>query len=212
MKKITKLERQKRRSNRVSIFLDNTFFCGISENLLSKLDLFEGKEVDEEEIRKLVEEKAFTEAKEKTLRLLSHRMYSEQEIKDKLKKKGYEDDIIDKVVGDFKNSSLIDDYAFAKAFVHDSVRLNPKGSFRIAYELKKKGISEVIINKVFSEEKVVEGDFDRAFEIARRRLETLKKISDKIKIKRRLYNFLLRRGFSYETIRAVLDRLQILSS
>ena len=66
MKKITKIERQKRRKNRVSIFLDNTFFCGISENLMIKLDLFEGKEIDEEEISRLIKEKEFSEAREKT--------------------------------------------------------------------------------------------------------------------------------------------------
>lgn len=207
MKKITKIENQKKRENRVSIFLDDNFFCGIPKELLLKLDLFEGKEVDEEEMLRVIEEKEIAEAKQKVLNLFNRRMYSEQEITDKLKKKGYEEGVITTVVQNLKDNSLIDDYAFAKAFIHDRLCLNPKGSFQIAYELKQKGISQETINKVFSEEKVVEGDFDRAFEIAKRRLETLKKINDKVKIKRRLYNFLLRRGFSYEIIRGTLEQL-----
>ena len=207
MKKITKIERQKKRQNRVTIFLDDVFFCGISQELLLKLDLYEGKEVNEEMMGKLIEEKEITDAKEKMIRLLSRRMYSEQDIKEKLDRKGYEEDTVSTVVQELKNISLIDDYAFSKAFVHDRLRLNPKGSFQIAYELRKKGVSQVIIDNVFSEEMVVEGDYNRAFEIARKRLETLKSIGDKKTKKRRLYNFLLRRGFSYEVIKKVFDEL-----
>ncbi|MCK4576235.1 RecX family transcriptional regulator [candidate division WOR-3 bacterium] len=207
MKKITKIESQKKRQNRVSIFLDNTFFCGISQKLLLKLDLYEGKEVDEEEIRGVIEEKETEDAKQKVLRLFNRRIYSEKEIREKLKKKGYEDETIRIVVQDLKEISFINDYSFTKAFVSDRLRLNPKGSFQISYELKQKGINQTIINKVFDEEKVIEGDSDRAFEIARKRLETLKSIGDKKTKKRRLYNFLLRRGFSYEVIKGVLDEL-----
>lgn len=207
MKKITKIERQKKRQNRVSIFLDGIFFCGISQDLLLKLNLYEGKEVDEEEIRRVIEEKETEDARQKVLRLLNRRIYSEKEIRDKLKKKGYEDKTIQIVVQDLKEISLIDDYSFAKAFVSDRLRLNPKGSFKISYELKQKGINQTIINRVFDEEKVIEGDSDRAFEIARKRLKMLKTIKDKKTIKRRLYNFLLRRGFSYEVIKGVLDEL-----
>ena len=207
MKKITKIEIQKKRKNRVSIFLDDTFFCGIPQKLLSKLDLYKGKEVDEDEIRKLIDEKECAEAKQKVLRLFNRRVYSEQEIRVKLEKKGYEETTIEKVVEELKETSLISDYSFAKAFVSDRLLLNPKGSFQISYELKKKGVNQTIIDRVFSEENVVEGDFDRALEIARKRLETLKTIKDKKTIKRRLYNYLLRRAFPYEVIKKVFDEL-----
>ncbi len=207
MKKITKIEIQKKRKNRVSLFLDNIFFCGIPQELLSKLDLYKGKEVDEDEIRKLIAEKECAEAKQKVLRLFNRRVYSEQEIRAKLEKKGYEETTIEKVVEELKETSLISDYSFAKAFVSDRLRLNPKGSFQISYELKKKGVNQTIIDRVFSEENVVEGDFDRALEIATRRLEILKSIRDRKAKKRRLYNYLLRRGFPYEVIKKVFDEL-----
>jgi regulatory protein len=207
MKKITKIEIQKKRKNRVSIFLDDTFFCGVPQELLSKLDLYKGKEVDEDEIRKLIEEKECAEAKQKVLRLFNRRVYSEQEIRAKLEKKGYEETTIEKVVEELKETSLISDYSFAKAFISDRLRLNPKGNFQISYELKKKGVNQTIIDRVFSEENVIEGDYNRALELARKRLETLKSVKDKKTRKRRLYNYLLRRGFSYEVIKKVFDEL-----
>jgi len=207
LKKITKIERQKKRNNRFSLFLDDTFFCGIPENLLLELNLFQGKDVDEEEIEKILEEKEHTEAKRHVIRLFNRRIYSEKDIRAKLKKKRYQENIIEDVVVELKQSSLIDDYLFTKAFVHDRLNLKPKGSFQIAYELKNKGISKTIIDKVFSEEGVVQGDFDRASALAKKKLLSLKNIKDKKTIKRRLYNSLLIRGFPYEVIKKVLEEL-----
>jgi len=187
--------------------LDNTFFCGIPRSLVLKLDLFQGKEVDQEEIQKLIDEKERTEAKQKVIRLFNRRIYSEHEIIEKLAKKGYEENVIQKVVQELKENSLIDDYLFTKAFVHDRLLLKPEGSFQIACELKNKGVSKKIIENVFIEEKIAEGDFDRALEIAKKRLEILKSIKDKKTVKRRLYNFLIRRGFSYDIIKNILDQL-----
>jgi regulatory protein len=207
MKTITKIVPQKKRKNRVSIFLDGEFLCGIPLALVSKLDLFPGKSIDENEISRLIDKKLTEEAKQKIVQLLNRRMYSEREIVDKLKSKAYGDRIIDVVIGDLKAISLIDDLAYAKAFVSDRLHLKPQGSFRIAYELRKRGISEKIIAQTFSEQQVPETDLQRAFEITERRIRSLSSIKDKRTKKRRLYNFLLRRGFSYEVIREVLARV-----
>ncbi len=207
MKTITKIEPQKKRKNRVSIFLDGIFFCGIPEGLLFKLDLFQGKVVDENEISSLIDAKLIEEAKQKVIRLFNRRMYSEKEIVEKLKRKGYDDTIVAAVVCHLKEISLIDDLAFAKAFVSDRLRLKPTGSFRIAYELRQKGIDQKIIDTVFQEEQVVEGDSKRALEIAKKRLASLCGVKDKKSKKRRLHNYLARRGFSFEIIRGIIEKL-----
>jgi regulatory protein len=207
MKTITKIEVQKKRKNRVSIFLDGEFFCGVPVALVPKLDLFQGKVVDEKEISQLVDKKLIEEAKQKIVRLFNRRMYSEKEITDKLRSKAYEDRIIDAVIRDLKAISLIDDLAFAKAFVSDRLHLKPQGSFRIAYELRKKGISEKIIQQTFSEQHVAETELERALAIAKKRLHVLSSIKDKRTKKRRLHNFLSRRGFSFQVIKEIFDAL-----
>lgn len=207
MKTITKIEQQKKRKNRISVFLDGAFFCGIPEELLAKLDLFLGKQVDENEMKLIIDMKLIQEGKQKVIRLFSRRMYSEKEVVDKLKAKGYEEETVSCIVDDLKRISLINDLAFARAFVADRLRLKPSGSFKISYDLKQRGVSQSIIERVFSEDAVVEGDSERAFEIAKRRLRSLSGIKDKRTKHRRLYNFLLRRGFSYEVIRGTLDLL-----
>jgi regulatory protein len=207
MKTITKIEPQKKRKNRVSIFLDGIFFCGVPEPLIVKLDLFQGKRVDEEEIAHLITRKLIEEAKQKIIRLLNRRMYSAQEVTDKLKKKGYEDVIVSAVVNELRDIALIDDRAFAKAFVYDRLHLNPQGSFKIAHELKKRGVPEYIIEQTLAEEQVAETDLKRASEIASKRAQSLSGIKDPQVRKRRLYNYLLRRGFSYTVIYQVLHEV-----
>lgn len=207
MKTITKLEQQKKRTDRVSVFLDGVFFCGVPESLIAKLDLFPGKSINENEIARLIHTKLVEEAKQKILRLLNRRMYTEQEIVEKLKAKGYDQDTIDPVVTELKAISMIDDLSFANAFVSDRLRLKPLGSFRIAYELRKKGVSQKIIDRVLSDTKVAEHDEERALEIAQKRLQSLSSIVDSKVKKRRLYHFLLRRGFSYTVIHQVIDKI-----
>jgi regulatory protein len=207
MKTVTKIEPQKKRKDRVSIFLDGAFFCGLPQLLVSELDLFQGKVVDEHEITRIIDKKLTEEAKQKIIRLLNHRVYSEKEIVDKLRQKGYDDRIVAAVVSELKQLSLIDDLSFARAFVSDRIRLKPEGSFKVAHELRQKGISKEIIEQVLREEQVVEGDSERALEIARRRLATFASTMDKEKKQRRLSDYLKRRGFSFEVIRNTLDVL-----
>jgi regulatory protein len=207
MKTVTKIELQKKRKDRVSIFLDGTFFCGMPQSLVSKLDLFQGKVVDEHEITWIIEKKLAEEAKQKIIRLLNRRIYSEKEIVDKLRQKGYDDRIVDSVVGELKQLLLIDDLSFARAFVSDRMRLKPEGSFKVAYELRQKGISKEIVEQVLREEQVVEGDSERALEIAGKRLATFATTMDKKTKQRRLSDYLKRRGFSFEVIRNTLDSL-----
>jgi regulatory protein len=207
MKTITKIEQQKKRADRVSIYLDGDFFCGLPQFLLERLDLFQGKNIDEDELLRIVERKLIEEAKQKVLRLLNRRLYSEKEILDKLNAKGYEDHIVSIVVSELKEISIIDDRAFTRAFVSDRLRLKPEGSFKIALELRKKGISREVIERAFNEAQVVDGDRERALDIARRRLLSLSAITDRMTKKRRLSSYLARRGFSFEIIRETLDLL-----
>ncbi len=193
--------------NRVSLFLDGDFFCGIPESLLSILDLYPGKEVDEQYIARIIDAKLTQEAKAKVIRLLNRRIYSENEIVDKLKRKQYDEHIIAAVVAELKKLSFIDDLAFARAFVSDRIRLNPSGSFKIAYELRQKGISKKVINQVLQEEKVAEGDGERALAVARKRLATFSANMDTKTKRRRLANYLKRRGFSFEVISNTLQAL-----
>lgn len=137
--------------------------------------------------------------------LLKFRQRSSQELIRRLRDRHFEDSVIRETVAFLKERSFIDDTAFARAWI-DSRLKRPFGLRRIKEELRAKGIDKSIIeanlNRIrqdYSEEKVVT-------EIAAGRLSRLKGLEPQ-KAKRRVFSYLLRRGFSPEVISDTLAGL-----
>ena len=71
--RITKIERQKKRSSRKSIFIDGSFAFGVSDDILLKFALHEGTLLDEGTIEKIIAANGEETAKQKALRFLAIR-------------------------------------------------------------------------------------------------------------------------------------------
>ncbi|MBF0484035.1 MAG: regulatory protein RecX [Candidatus Omnitrophica bacterium] len=144
-------------------------------------------------------------AKNAVYRLLNYRPRSEYELKAKLKEKKFDLSVIDQTIEYFKNTGLVNDEDFAKAWVNS--RLNkPFGINRIRRELLDKGIDKEILKKTLG---FASEEYD---ELAMIRSLVDRKLqhgvhSDNDKFKQRIYNFLLRRGFGFSSIKKVIDQI-----
>ena len=137
---------------------------------------------------------SFEKAKSYALRLLKVRLRSENELRRRMKRKGFEGERVDCVCHWLKGLGMVDDEAFTHAWVKS--RLNRAyGLNRIRFELKEKGVSAALAERVcheaserYSESKVIE-------ELLERRLRQVKGLPVE-KAQRRLCGYLVRRGFS----------------
>ena len=146
-------------------------------------------------------------AKNNAYCLLRTRPRSESEIRKRLKLKTYTDAVIDDVVLSLKRTGDINDEKFARFWVESRMQMNPAGDVVLKHELKDKGISESIIDSAIEEKKKAYNEYDIAFSMAGDRFERLKKL-DRRKALKRVYDFLLRRGFSYDVVRQIIDKLK----
>ncbi len=144
-------------------------------------------------------------AKDYAFLLLKFRLRSENEIRQRLKKKKFDADIIEMTLFFLKDKGFIDDNYFAKTWIESRIK-KPLGIRRLKAELSIKGINKAIIDtqideikKSYSEEDIVGG-------IAKGRLNKLKGI-DPQKAKKRVYAYLLRRGFSPEVVIDIINQL-----
>ncbi|MDD5431971.1 MAG: regulatory protein RecX [Candidatus Omnitrophica bacterium] len=148
-------------------------------------------------------EEAIQKAKEYAFLLLKFRLRSENELRDRLRRKQFDSNVISQVVDFLKEKEFIDDEKFSKAWIKS--RINRKlGLRRICSELKLKGISKKIID---SQVKKVASDYSESEvvkSIVEERLSKLKGIDPQV-VKRRIYGYLLRRGFSPEIIYEALS-------
>jgi len=137
--------------------------------------------------------------------LLKFRPRSEYEIRERLKRKKFGEPVIKAVLAFLKEKSFIDDEAFTQAWV--DFRLKKSfGLRRITQELRIKGIDKDIVAQVLEKTKENYSEREAVAKITRERLNRLKEIEPQT-AKRRLFAYLLRRGFSSEAIIDALEQL-----
>jgi len=166
-----------------------------------------GKELSDQEIEKIILEDKTISGKEYLLRLLSRRIYSRYEILRKLNNRGYPENIISNLILWLENNNYINDELFAKMWVQFRLQNKPIGRYKLNQELRLKGIKQDIIKKV------IDKTYNEIDELTlARNLIKEKIVSSEIKNIRidpkKIYNFLLRRGFSVEVSKNIYHELK----
>lgn len=155
---------------------------------------------------KLEQEKIKTMARHNVHALLRQRPRSEHEVRIRLKQKGYEESVIEEVIADFRRVGELDDMKFARIWMESRMRMNPVGDVVLKYELREKGVSDPIIEATLAEKAKEYDEYEVAFNMAKEKFERFKKL-DKRKAMKRIYDFLVRRGFTYDNVRRVVEEL-----
>ncbi|WGV52187.2 recombination regulator RecX [Rhodococcus erythropolis] len=144
------------------------------------------------------------QAKDACLRLLTDRARSRSELETKLSGRGFEPEIITKVLDRLQEIGLIDDADFANQWVHSRHTYSGKGKRALAVELRLKGIDQDVASEALSQIDP-EDERERAAELVRRKLKN-KRVDDRDKVTRRLVSMLARKGYSagmsYEVVKA----------
>jgi len=144
-------------------------------------------------------------AKATALRLLKIRPRSIAELKEKLRVKGFSKEDIETVVHGLIASGLLDDRAFTKSWINYRLA-RPFGFVRIIQELCAKGIDQDIIDQAVGDIKDAYSPEQVALDLAQRRWQRLPAI-DMEKKKKRVSDFLLRRGFEVDVVMKILKKL-----
>lgn len=210
MPKITSVEPQKKNPKRFNVFLDGEFVFGADEDLVVDKRLVVGKEILSDELEKLLFEAEVGKLMERMYRLFDIRARSEKEIKDYLRNLSYKrkvkgaDEISEEatelLISKLKQKRLLSDEEFARSWVE--ARSKKKGSRVLKQELYQKGIDKQIIDKLISN---ITNEQQIAEKLLSKKLNSWKNLPH-LEVKKKAYEFLMRRGFNYETIRDIIDK------
>lgn len=207
--KITSIQSQKKNRNRISIFLDDKYAFGLHQDVLLQNNLYSGLDLNESDIKKLVDADALLRAKEASIVYLGHRARSEHEVRTKLKGKGFSEEIIAQVIKRLYELSYLNDEQFALNFTRNRFNHKGYGPKRIQADLRRLGIAgpliERALDELLSENKVI----DSALAEAEKRLRRLRRETDLTKKRKKLFDFLLRRGHTVDVVREVIDKLDL---
>ena len=137
------------------------------------------------------------QVRETATRLLALRQHSVGELRSKLRRKGFDSEITGEVVNDFKERRLLDDTEYARTLAEQVVNRKPCGRAYILAHLRRKRVSSELAAEAAD---MVLSHYDledlavRAF--SQFELETAR---------HKAYNYLARRGFTYDISRAAFD-------
>jgi regulatory protein len=202
--KITAIQPQKLRADRVNVHVDGEFRLALAAELVLTEHLHVGDEVDDARLEALEARDRGWKARDAALSLLSHRARSATELKRRLKRKGIEAETADETVERMEELGMVNDASFAESFVRDRVRLRPHGRRRLKAELRAKGVDDetarAAIDEVLEREDASETDLARA--AAARWKPRPGEEADRAR--RRLQGFLARRGFGGDAVRTVV--------
>jgi regulatory protein len=135
-------------------------------------------------------------------RYLSYRPRSEAELRQRLKRRGFDSSSIERALILLKEQGLVDDVAFARFWKENRDSFSPRGRKMLESELKLKGVDpEIIVETLAGLD-----EESSAYEAARKKVKGGVG-SDYFTFCRRLIAFLRRRGFSYEVARHTVNRL-----
>lgn len=146
------------------------------------------------------------EALKFSMKLISLRKRSAFEIKERLRKKKFEGDIIEEVLQELENYKYLNDEEFAEAYINDRINFNPRGRFLIKKELNERGIAENIIERKMEELLSEEKEVESAKKMAEKKLRTINNKTDKIKVDQKIRSYLQSKGYSFDIINLVVKQ------
>lgn len=192
-----KLTYKKGKQDKIHISVDGEYSFTVDEAYFLSMGIWNGKEVDSDELDEIRETVNVRRAYNYAVDLLSRRDHSVKELMTKLSQKGYIQGT-EEAISKLRDSGYVSDERFARLYVRELHTLKKYGKRRIEQELYRKGIDRDIIRVILDET-----DFDEGELVALIERKYARYLSDEKGIQKTV-NSLLRMGYSYGEIRDAL--------
>jgi regulatory protein len=184
------------------MFLDGKFTVSLDTETAVKEGLKIGQELSDDKVKELAKNVDLARCLNIAYRFLSYRPRSEAEMKDRLHRRGFDYSNIEIIINKLKEQNLLDDTAFAQFWKENREMFRPRSQRLTRLELRKKGVADAIIKEVTAES----DDMQSAYQAALSKAQRLPKQEYEV-FRRRLGDYLKRRGFGYAVISQTVKRI-----
>lgn len=189
-----------RRRQMCALFIDGEYVMNLDAQTLIENRFDVGREIDDDELKEIIEKSNERRAKDKALWLISYRSHSKKELFDKLRR-DFDEDSAQKAVDRMQELGLINDGEFAKAYARKLV-YGKKMSLRAAeLELHRKGIDNITAEQALSEL-----EYDAQTQIIEFISKKYRNIEDE-KVRRRAVAALQRKGYGWDDIKQAIESI-----
>jgi regulatory protein len=197
--KITALKIQARNKGRVNVYVDGKYGFAVAKIVAARLAI--GQVLDEAAIAGLRGVDDVEKAYERALKFLAPRPRSVVEVRRRLETAKVPAETIEAVLQRLQRAGLLDDQAFANFWVENRGTFRPRSKRALRMEMKQKGLPEEAVKQALAET----DDAGAAAALAAQRAPRLASLEYQ-DFRRKLGEFLGRRGFNYDTIQPVVEQ------
>ncbi|MFL6033058.1 MAG: regulatory protein RecX [Rubrobacteraceae bacterium] len=184
------ITRVRERRGRARIFVDGEFWAEIDADVAVERGLREGAALGLEELEaaRVAGERAL--AMNRALHFLGYRARSRSEVRERLRRYGYGEETVRAVIGRLEELGYLDDEEFARTVVREKARRY--GPRRVSADLRRSGVDTELAQGIVEEEFAERSEVEAARSAAARRYNRGGSDAEA----RRVYGFLVRRGYS----------------
>lgn len=186
-------------TGKVEICLDEKCYFQLYKSEARKLSLEEGMELSDEQYQSILSDILIKRAIRRAMHLLERQERTEYQLREKLRQNTYPSEAIEAAVSYVKRYHYLDDERYARVFVR--YHQDKRSRMRLRMDLLQRGISKDSIEVALE----TEFCYDEKAQI-QELLEKKNYIPEKADANqfRKLYQFLLRRGFKSSDILSVM--------
>ncbi len=197
---ITALTAQVKNPDRVSVFVDGAFACGLALDVAAGLRV--GQTISAADLAALEQREEVHQARERAVALLARRPRSANEIARQLRRHQHTDDIIQQVLDDLTAAGLLDDSAFAAYWVEQRDTFRPRSRLALRQELSQKGLDREVVSEA------LEGldEIDAARRVARKQAGRWRALPEE-EWRAKMTRYLLRHGYPYDVVGEVVAEI-----
>ena len=196
---ISAIKQQVKRRDRYSIYVDGAYAFSLSEGGLIESRLASGQEIDAARLSELKQTAGLDKAYGNALRYVVMRPRSEWELQDYFRRKQIDESAALEIIERLRNLDLLNDLAFARAWVPNRRLLKQTSKRRLMLELKQKHVAEDTIRQVLEED-----DTDERSQL--KALITKKRA--RYPDRQKLMQYLARQGFRFDDIKSALEEVE----
>jgi regulatory protein len=174
------------------------------EDHLTRFGLEEGRSIGEDTLQEIAASYEYAKVRQSAYRLLKTRPRTEQELRRRFRKQGFDSKVSERVLNDLALEGLVDDRTFAQLWIRERIGRADSGRRRIRSDLLARGIDKAIVEAELAVHYDDSREIDVARDLALKRLRRMKDLAPEAQ-RRRIHNLLLRRGFDPDVARQVFE-------
>lgn len=199
---VAQAKKRRGAGTRVNVFVDEKFSFALDIRVIEKFRLAKGSAIDADLLTELLREDGDSKAYAKAMFFLGYRVRSEAEVRQRLKRDEWSDEVIDRVLLRLREQGFLNDENFSNQWVENRSHSRPRGGRMLQQELRQKGVDREIIEAALPD---ADEESENALAALRPKLRLWQKFDERTAREKGI-QFLMRRGFNYGVAKIAWDQ------